>query len=58
MRAGGRAGCDLDTEVLCFLDTAGLCTAYHGALTDEGWQIVCELAALPAVREIVPTWYE
>ncbi len=57
-RAGGRAGCNLDTEVLCFLDTAGLCTADHNALTDEGWQTVCALAALPIVREIVPTWYE
>jgi hypothetical protein len=58
MRAGGRARCDLDTEVLCMVETRGLCIAHHGALTDAGWALVCDLAALDAVREIVPTWYE
>jgi hypothetical protein len=55
---GGRARCDLDTEVLCLIETRGMCTAYHGAMTDDGWQTVCKLAAMPFVREIVPTWYE
>jgi hypothetical protein len=58
MRAGGRARCELDTEVLCLVETRGLCVAQHGALTDAGWALVCDLAALDAVREIVPTWYE
>jgi hypothetical protein len=58
MRAGGRARCDLDTEVLCMVETRGLCVTHHGALTDAGWALVCDLAALDAVREIVPTWYE
>jgi hypothetical protein len=25
---------------------------------DTGWQTVCDLADLPFVRQIVPTWYE
>jgi hypothetical protein len=58
IQAGGRARCDLDTEVLCMIETRGMCVAYHGAMTDDGWQTVCDLAALPFVRKIVPTWYE
>jgi hypothetical protein len=58
MHAGGRAHCDTTTEILCLLPTRKQCTAYHGALTDSRWQAVCDLAALPFVRQIVPTWYE
>ena len=58
MPARGRAGCDLDRELLCMVETHGMCVEYHGALTDAGWGMVCDLAELPFVREIVPTWYE
>ena len=58
IQAGGRAGCDLQTQRLCTVETLGMCTTYHGAMTDSGWQTVCELAALPFVERIVPTWYE
>jgi hypothetical protein len=58
MRAGGRARCDTTTEILCLLPTRKQCTTYHGALPDSRWQTVCDLAALPFVRQIVPTWYE
>jgi hypothetical protein len=56
MRAGGRARCDTTTEILCRLPTT--CQDHHGALTDSRWQTVCDLAALPFVRQVVPTWYE
>ncbi len=58
MQARGRAGCDLDREILCMVETSGLCVEAYGAMTDAGWALVCEVAALDAVREIVPTWYE
>ena len=58
MRAGGRARCDLDTEILCLVSTDGMCQELQQPMTDSGWQTVCELAALPFVRQIVPTWYE
>jgi hypothetical protein len=58
MQARGRAGCDLDREMLCMVETAELCVEIHGAMTDAGWALINELAALDAVREIVPTWYE
>ena len=54
----GRAGCDLETEVLCMVSIDRMCIERHGAMTDGGWQTVCDLAALPHIREIVPTWYE
>jgi hypothetical protein len=54
----GRAGCDLETEVLCMVAVDRWCPVRHGAMTDEGWQTVCDLAALPHIREIVATWYE
>lgn len=57
---GGRAKCDPALELLCLLPTVvgGRCVALHGALTDAAWGQVCALAALPAVREIVPTFFE
>lgn len=54
----GRAGCNTETELLCMVPVDRLCVTYHGALNDAGWQIVCDLAALPQIRAIVPTWYE
>lgn len=56
---GGRARCSAGSELLCFFPTeAGRCVAVHGALTAAAWAQVCALAALPAVREIVPTFFE
>jgi hypothetical protein len=34
-----------------------MCTE-SDAMTDTGWQATCDLATLPFVQEIVPTWYE
>ncbi len=56
VRAGGRARCDTTTEILCLLPT--YCSSYDSALTDSGWRAVCDLAALPFIHRIVPTWYE
>lgn len=58
IQAGGRAHCNLDTQRLCMVDTAGMCTATHGAMNASGWQTVCAFAALPFVDKVVPTWYE
>jgi hypothetical protein len=52
----GRAGCT-SAELLCMVETSGdLCRA--DAMTDETWQMVQDLAALPFIQRIVPTWYE
>lgn len=57
--SGGRARCDVPAETLYFFPTGDAeCTARHGALEDAAWDQVCRIAALPEVREIVPTWYE
>jgi hypothetical protein len=53
----GRAGCDLETQMLCLVNRDGMCAA-NDAMNDTGWQTVCELASLPSVEKIVPTWYE
>lgn len=54
----GRAGCT-SSELLCFYPLeATECEAPHGALTDAVWTQLCELAALPEIRELVPTWFE
>ena len=59
MASRGRAGCDTATETLFLYPThEAVCTAHHGALTDTAWNELCQLAALPEVRRIVPTWYE
>jgi hypothetical protein len=55
---GGRARCDTHTQVLCMVETRSMCLAEYGALNDAGWQTVCDLAALPFVTQVVPTWYE
>jgi hypothetical protein len=59
---GGRARCDSQSEVLFLFPSRGsdlqVCTAYHGAMTQSAWQQICELSALPAIREIVPTFFE
>jgi hypothetical protein len=53
----GRAGCDLETQVLCLVSTRGMC-AESDAMADTGWQTTCDLAGLPFVQKVVPTWYE
>jgi hypothetical protein len=61
MGSRGRAGCDLDTEILCLVEVRDHCLSDRASprgLDDAGWDMVCELAGLPFVREIVPTWYE
>ncbi len=57
---GGRAQCDSSTQPLCSLPTSGppMCVTQHGALSDEGWRLVCELASLPEVTRIVHTILE
>jgi hypothetical protein len=55
----GRAGCDLQTQLLCMVHTEGLCYPDQPeAMTLAGWQMTCDLAALPFVETIVATWYE
>ena len=57
-RGRGRAQCD-ESEHLCMIDTGGMCRDDSSeAMNDDGWRIACNLASLPFVREIVPTWYE
>lgn len=61
IRAGGRARCDLQTQMLCLVSTEGLCHAGQPqprALTDEGWALACNLASQPYIEKIVATWYE
>lgn len=58
-RGGGRARCDLNAELLCLFPTGEAeCVARHGALKDAAWTQLCQIAALPQVRQIVPTWFE
>jgi len=58
-RGRGRAQCDLDTEYLCMVSTGGLCLMPGSdAMSSAGWRLTCELAAHPAIFELVPTWYE
>jgi hypothetical protein len=59
-KGGGRAKCNVGDQLLCSLPTQGppLCTMQHGALTDEGWYLVCSLAALPEIKQIVHTIFE
>jgi hypothetical protein len=57
--SGGRAACDVPVETLYFFPTGDPeCVMRHGALKDAAWDQLCRIAALPEVREIVPTWYE
>lgn len=55
----GRAGCAVLTETLYFFPTEEAeCVERHGAMKDTAWEELCRIAALPEVREIVPTWFE
>ena len=59
--SGGRARChERPGHSLCMIPTRvpEECAEHHGALNDDGWNIVCGLAALPDVTEIVHTFYE
>ena len=59
--AGGRARChERPGHALCMIPTRvpEECAEHHGALNDDGWSLVCGLAALPDVTEIVHTFYE
>jgi hypothetical protein len=61
---GGRARCASMSELLCSYPTESYATEAHtcqvpqGELTDSAWAELCQIAALPQVRQIVPTWYE
>ena len=55
----GRAGCDPARQDLCFFPTdPSTCTRPHGPLTDAAWAQHCQLATLPAVPQIVHTFFE
>ncbi len=55
---GGRAQCT-DSEWLCFFPTGtDLCEELYGALTYEGWDLICRVSELDYIEEIVPTFYE
>jgi hypothetical protein len=53
----GRAGCKPESELLCMVRTSGLCLK-DDSMTAEGWQLTCDLAGLPFIEAIVPTFYE
>jgi hypothetical protein len=58
---GGRAGCLARPNLLlCFYPTSfpQQCEAIHGAMTDDTWQDMRAIAALPEVTCIVPTILE
>ena len=58
---GGRAGClGSPNLLLCFYPTSfpQQCEAMHGAMTDDTWQDMCAIAALPEIAAIVPTILE
>jgi hypothetical protein len=55
----GRARCDMATQLLCMVPTDDMCHPDQpDALTTTAWQTTCQLADLPFVERIVPTWYE
>lgn len=56
---GGRAGCNDPPGLwLCFYPTRAPAQCDGSAMTDDTWQDMCEIAALPEVTEIVPTIFE
>lgn len=58
---GGRARCNLTPGLLlCSYPTRypEECLAPHGEMKPEVWDDMCAIAALPAITEIVPTWFE
>lgn len=54
--SGGRARCDTQTEMVCLVSTDAFCTGQ--TISSEGWQTIQELATLPFIQKIVPTFYE
>ena len=56
---GGRAGCQPQRELLCLFSTTEIeCDRRYGALRDEPWSALCQIAALPFVGRIVHTIFE
>ncbi|HET9987053.1 MAG TPA: hypothetical protein VFQ65_00995 [Kofleriaceae bacterium] len=58
---GGRAMCNATPGLLlCSYPTSypGQCIAQYGAMTDQVWTDMCQLAALPQITEIVATILE
>ena len=57
----GRAQCDHEQELLVLFptpkDDARVCTS-EGALRRRPWAQLCSIAREPAVKAIVPTFYE
>ena len=59
LEISGRAGCDPAVEYLCMLPIdPDWCVSTFGAMTDDGWRRICDLAGVPAVAQIVPTFFE
>lgn len=56
MPSSGRAHCDTTTQTLCLVPVDAFCT--QESISDMGWQILLELAALPEIDKIGPTFYE
>jgi len=59
--SGGRAGClDRPNLLLCFYPTSypEQCEARQGAMTDDTWQDMCAIAAMPEVTAIWPSFAE
>jgi len=57
MNSGGRAQCDLDTEILCFIQSSTRCNSNsvdRQAFQDE----ICSVHSHPKIRELVPTFFE
>ena len=57
MGSSGRARCDLTKEDLYFFPMPEACRETR-ELPEETWETLGRIAADPAVRCIVPTWYE
>jgi hypothetical protein len=57
---GGRAGCNTGGRLLCSQPTRfpDHCLTQHGEMTPQVWDDICEVAAQPAITEIVHTIFE
>lgn len=57
---GGRARCNSESELLGTMPTkvGAECVSENGALTSKAWADICSIASEPAVRKIVPTFFE
>ena len=57
----GRAKCDITWEHLYFFptppDDTSICLTPNGAMSDAAWNQILELAKIPEIRAIVPTFY-